>query len=378
MNNGTILYIGGFELPDKNAAAHRVLSNAKIFRELGKKVVFIGVDKTLSPNFTIFETKKDVQGFESYSIPYPTGGKNWLKFLTSIEDYIAISKNIDNLEMVVMYNFQSVAMKKMMLYCKKNNIKCCADVTEWRSAKGEGIIYRLLKDSDTWYRMKVLHKKMDGLIVISRYLEKYYNNCRNVIYVPALVDCSEEKWTNTFEKSTGSLHLVYAGNPGRKDKIDILIQSLKKVKRMVVLDIIGISYEEFKNYFPKLEIDTDSNIKFHGRLSHLETLDYVKKANYSIFFRDDNRVSKSGFPTKFVESIASGTPVITNNTSNINEFIYGAKSNGIIIDNLDCDSIEKIIEKAPNLMNVDRGCFDYNNYLECFCDFIKNVLGGQF
>ena len=30
MEKGTILYIGGFELPDKNAAAHRVLSNGKI------------------------------------------------------------------------------------------------------------------------------------------------------------------------------------------------------------------------------------------------------------------------------------------------------------------------------------------------------------
>lgn len=40
MHKGTILYVGGFELPDKNAAAHRVLSNAKIFRELGYNVFF--------------------------------------------------------------------------------------------------------------------------------------------------------------------------------------------------------------------------------------------------------------------------------------------------------------------------------------------------
>ena len=25
---GTVLYVGGFELPDKNAAAHRVVNNA--------------------------------------------------------------------------------------------------------------------------------------------------------------------------------------------------------------------------------------------------------------------------------------------------------------------------------------------------------------
>ena len=40
MSKGSIIYIGGFELPDKNAAAHRVLNNAKIIRELGYEVFF--------------------------------------------------------------------------------------------------------------------------------------------------------------------------------------------------------------------------------------------------------------------------------------------------------------------------------------------------
>ena len=38
-----ILYIGGFELPDKNAAAQRVVANGKLFTELGYSVYYIGV-----------------------------------------------------------------------------------------------------------------------------------------------------------------------------------------------------------------------------------------------------------------------------------------------------------------------------------------------
>ena len=34
-NKGRVLYAGGFELPDRNAAAHRVLNNAKILKALG-------------------------------------------------------------------------------------------------------------------------------------------------------------------------------------------------------------------------------------------------------------------------------------------------------------------------------------------------------
>ena len=39
----SILYLGGFELPDKNAAAQRVMANAKLLGEMGFDVSFIGI-----------------------------------------------------------------------------------------------------------------------------------------------------------------------------------------------------------------------------------------------------------------------------------------------------------------------------------------------
>ena len=42
---GTILYVGGFELPDWNAAAHRVVANAMIFRAIGYRVLLLGVTR---------------------------------------------------------------------------------------------------------------------------------------------------------------------------------------------------------------------------------------------------------------------------------------------------------------------------------------------
>lgn len=360
MKDGVILYVGGFELPDKNAAAHRVLSNAKIFRELGKRVVFIGVDKTLPWNSDVWTTHMKVQGFDAYSVPYPKGSKSWLKYLTDIKDYVEICEKLGNVEMMILYNFQAIAMKRLMGYCKKKGIKCCADVTEWRSAKGEGVVYRILKDGDTWYRMHVLHKKLDGLIVISRYLENYYRDCKNVVYIPVLVDCSEKKWENNYEKSSDVLKLVYAGNPGRKDRLDKLIEGLDKVERKYLLDVIGISKEQYLNYYPEhseiLKIHTD--IVFHGRMPHLETLDYVKRANYSCFFREDDRVSRAGFPTKFVEAISCGTPVITNNTSDLDEYISGGR-NSVLLNSLEPQVIAKAINNLDNVEPADNDLFDY-------------------
>ena len=45
MSKGTIIYFGIFELPDKNAAAHCVINNGKIFTALGYRTVFLGTVK---------------------------------------------------------------------------------------------------------------------------------------------------------------------------------------------------------------------------------------------------------------------------------------------------------------------------------------------
>ena len=45
MAKGTIIYMGNFELPDKNAAAHRVMNNGKIFKDLGYRVAYLGVTR---------------------------------------------------------------------------------------------------------------------------------------------------------------------------------------------------------------------------------------------------------------------------------------------------------------------------------------------
>jgi glycosyltransferase involved in cell wall biosynthesis len=373
MGDGVILYVGGFELPDKNAAAHRVLSNAKILKELGKKIVFAGVDKTLKSGSNVLSTFTDVQGFDTYFVPYPNGTKEFAKNMVDIKQYIKICETLKNVEMIICYNFPSIALNKLRKYCHKNGMKCIADVTEWYSGAGRNLPVKIVKGFDTWYRMKVVQKKLDGLIVISRYLEKYYKNCRNTVYVPTLVDSNEEKWQVEYQKSDSVLKLVYAGTPGRKDRIDKLIEALQFVKRDCFLDVIGITKEQYLDMYPKHKdfLNGCKSISFHGRLSHLEALDYVKHANYSCFFREDNRVSKAGFPTKFAEAITCGTPVITNKTSNLDEYVHNSK-NGILLDSIQVEKIVSVLQNAPLIFEVEKDIFDYRNYLPTIEKMLSN------
>ena len=369
------LYIGGFELPDKNAAAHRVMSNAKIIRDLGGDVVFVGVDKNLSWGTSVLSIKGNVQGFTSYSVPYPSSKKQWIDYLCGIKPYVNVLEKEKDFTSVIFYNFPAIAMKRLMRYCRKYGIKCAADITEWYSPKGKGFAFFVLKGLDTWLRMRIFHKQMDGLIVISKYLANYYKHNKNIVLIPPLVDKSEEKWIGLPQKTNDDvLKFVYAGSPGIKDRIDVLIAALKSVKRSYHLDVIGISKEEYLNRNPEDESFLKDNdaIVFKGRLSHIQTLNFVSHADFSCFFREDDRMTKAGFSTKFVEAISCGTPVLTNKTSNLEDYCCGGR-NAVLLNSIDCEEVADAINMLNKSLLADRDMFNCINFVEEFKKFLVNL-----
>lgn len=371
-NNETVVYIGGFELPDKNAAAQRVLNNSKCLRELGYDVVLIGISNSVISR-NIVDTVEFYEGFCCYKVEYPKTIFQWVKYLTCIKEYIQILKTLYNVKAVILYNFPAVAMARLMYYCNKDKIQCYADVTEWYSAKGRGASYYIIKSIDTYIRMVILHKHMDGLIVISTFLQSYYKRHVNTIMIPALTDGNYYcKYRHSF-KSKDKLKLVYAGNPGSKDKINIIVEALKNVKRNYSLDVLGIDFSSYikSNRDHKAFLINEKNrIHFHGRVPHDKAVKCVSSANYSIFFREDNLVSRAGFPSKLAEALSCGTPVITNKTSDIDKYIKNGQ-NGFLIDSVAINDIAELLNRIPLSIFVNYEIFDYKNYTADF----RRIIG---
>ncbi len=390
LNKGTIIYIGGFELPDKNAAAHRVLANAKAFRDLGHEVILVGVEKCNESNVDFFY----VQGFKCYNIIYPTNFIEWIYYLLTIKNIKKILNNIKP-NYIIAYNYPARPLFKLLQYSRSNNVKIFADVTEWYEAKGS-LIYKVLKRLDVNFRMKYLHKNLDGLIVISDYLENFYKKSKvsNIINVPPLVDLSEKKWKNdVLDLDSDSVYnFIYSGSPGNgnKDRLDMIVENLKKFHLnndvSIILNIVGINEVDYINTFNnKKKLNSDySFVKFHGRISHFNSIELLKKADFSIFFRKNNLTNNAGFPTKFVESISSGTPVITNVSSSIARyFSEDTKYLGFLIDELDPTKIEEVFKQVfstnkQTIKKYKKQCiesklFDYSNFNERFEMLIDNV-----
>jgi len=382
----SILYIGGFELPDKNAAAQRVISNAKAFRDLDYDTFFIGLskDKSVCNNIEKFE------GFEYINIEYPANLKQWLSYLTSIKKYQPFL-NVRKPDMVIAYNFPGISLYKLRKWTLKERISLIADCTEWYEANGN-IFFRLIKNFDTSYRMKIIHPKLDGMIAISNFLFTYYSKrMNNVIEIPPLVDLSMDKWkSNENSKGTdGIVNIVYAGSPGagKKDRLDILIQILAQIKEdgfsEFKFTVIGITEQQYKNSFlTEIPLIINENVLFKGRISHVESLNEIKKAQFNLFIRDNNLTNNAGFPTKLVESISCGTPILTNSTSNIQDYIR-IEENGFLINTTSESSIRNGIKEAISLpfekiRIMKDNCyqsqiFNYTKYTSHFELLIRNL-----
>lgn len=364
-----IYYIGGFELPDKNAAAQRVVGNSKIFKNLGYEMLYSGITKA--------ETSDEIQN--SYPVTYPKNIFQMFKFITSIKFYKSIISNIDGIKMVILYNCPAVVSYRLLKYCKRKNIKCIGDITEWYHIKTNNIIFNFIKNMDSELRMKCINKKLDGLIVISAFLKDYYKRCKNVIMIPPLIDIEDKKWKLKGTKDNeNTIKFLYFGSPGvdRKDRIDVIIDILQNCKFDYVFNIVGIDNDQFKKIYRNVELKSEK-IVFHGRVSHINALSFLKDSDALIFYRDDSIVSKAGFSTKFVESISYKVPVITNMTSNLSDYIKD-DINGLVLNEKKNENITKLEgitkEKILELKNnIDNSLFDYRKYIDSLNSWINKI-----
>lgn len=390
MDKKTIIYIGGFELPDKNAAAHRVISNGKLLRDIGYNVHFMGISNERGYN------NKSYYGFNSSALKYPNSIISWVKYITTFKDYKNIIESYNNVHSIICYNLPSGSLYRLLKYCTKKEIKIFSDCTEWYVAPKTGsFIARTVKSWDIKLRMNKLHLKLNGIIAISSYLHTYYSNQGvPTLQIPPLVDKEDCKWPRTIlQKNNTAVNLIYSGSPFAltkgsevKDRLDLIIDGLYLISKTFTdfkLTILGMDINGFLIVFPDYKdklLSLGKLIDWKGRVPHNEALDLLKKSDYSIFLRDTNLVTIAGFPTKFVEALSCGIPVLTNRNSNLADYLVEGK-NGFWIETNSDDAIYKSLLEVLKINKEDLNdlkedllkskTFDYKNYMMDFKKFLR-------
>ena len=334
-----IVYCGCFRLPNYDAAAPRVLNNAKLFREAGHAVLFISWGGKYRDADLCSDEKYRVDGFE-YIVTNEldaTGGffKKLKVKLQRGKKSLRLLQEMDvKPDMIIMYNADYWWTKKMIKFCEKHEIKLCNDITEWYDNNE----LHLPDIIPNFINMKWLQYRVPNKILISSMLNKYYKESNNLV-LPPLCDPKEKKWSVTVEnervKPFDGITLIYAGNPARKDcvhtvinAVDLLAREGKKIRFM----ILGITREAYLKRYKCLihSKDLHANIIFLGRVSQDLIPAYYKKADFMVLLREPTRKSNAGFPTKFAESMVAGVPVICNATSDLKQYVLNGKTGFVV------------------------------------------------
>lgn len=224
---------------------------------------------------------------------------------------------------VLVYGIYPSVVKGLQKICTRYNCKIFAVITDVPStmftySKNKGVLKRIFSGS---YRKSAidLQNKFDGYIYLTEAMSEEVAPGKPYTVVETIADKSIFDTVRTPEKSEPPA-VMYAGALYKKYGVDLIVDAFEKVKSDCELWLFGSGdYEEEI----KKRAKNNTRIKFFGRVTRQEVLRYEKEASLLLNIRNDEDVyTKYSFPSKMVEYLLSGTPLLTTKLSGIPDEYY--------------------------------------------------------
>ena len=346
-----VAYVGPFGYPDGGAAARRVLGMAESLSLGGLDVVIAsGAGQSLQD-----EGKLVAQGDGiAYCLLAERVAEHWPRPLRRIRYTAMGGRTVAWLAAqptlpaaVILYSGYTPYLQRLLPWCRRNGVRLLFDAVEWYEPEHPlGYLTSPYQWNIEW-AMRHLIPRTDGVIAISSYLADYYRKRGlPVAQVPPTTSAiAPGVW-----QPGKRLRLCYAGNPGSgKDDLALVLRAVAQLAssagaaihltvagpdRAQVLGMLG---EPSGRELPWLHAS--------GMLCHADVQRLVDSVDFSILVRQPCRVSQAGFPTKFVESFAAGTPVIANLTSDLHLHLRDGET-GLVCAAPNLGSVESALERA--------------------------------
>jgi glycosyltransferase involved in cell wall biosynthesis len=368
MSIPTIIYIGGFALPDRNAAAQRVRNNARVLRSLGYRVVLLGTSRTHTYERTLHPSDTGEADIEGWEIGYPKSRSQWFDMIQADWPLRLLAErgdvHPDNIAAVICYNHPAIAQIKIARLARSWGASIISDCTEWYAARRWNSPSNIVKNLDVPLRMHWVNRRMDGIITTSPYMTDFYRPTGlPIIEIPTLM-----------EKPIGDLPLneavavpmplfaVASGfTEGTRaedvhDRIDWVIDLLDGAAAQgynFVLRIVGVDRERYLSVFPNhgpiLE-KLGERIIFMGRVPRKEVLSHLQASAFAFVLRHESRVTLAGFPSKYSEAVTYGTPVIINDLPSVRAYHVEDRT-GFSLNPIDR---ARSIAKACQILSLDQ------------------------
>ncbi|MDP4119778.1 MAG: glycosyltransferase [Bacillota bacterium] len=385
---GKIIIAGAFKLPENDAGATRAVHMARSMIASGYDVCLLGMG-TSSPQHYV--DGKYVYNDIEYDVILDSNQsvfKKMIAFFMFPYDIIKKIKQIHSktpVKAIIIEGPSASLCRPLIKFAKKENIKIIIDVVEWFNITHfKGGLFSMEAINHLFGFYKTYHKA-ENIIAISSLIEDYYEKagCKTLL-MPVTYDTS--KYTVTPKNNSFPLTLAYAGMPGKKDYIANAIKGYLSVPELYEkfrIRLIGISFDNLKQMLTEDEFNkAQKHIQCDGKLPVDTAREAISAADFTVLLRPNERFANAGFPTKFVESITLGTPVILNLTSDLHRYVTDSV-NCIVskdcepasfaealkkIAALSSDDINKLSKNARKLAENSFDCCNFSNALKCFIE----------
>jgi glycosyltransferase involved in cell wall biosynthesis len=388
-----IAYVGPFPFPWGQAGSRRMCGVARSLAESGNRIVIGGGD-----SLPVAETdlnEGEVDGRVRYLGLGESPGESTSLIKKSIHIFWSWGAKtvawLDSQEIkpshVFVYGGSAQYMLRLLPWCKRHGIPLIADVVEWydpRQMSG-GVLGPF--NLSAKFALRFLYPRCDGVVAISQLLADYYEakGCP-VVRVPPTVDITRiDIGGRDPSLCDGRMRLIYAGTPGKKDLLGNIIKAAASVDPLgarLKLLVMGPTLKEVKQMMGGAELPVCAEVL--GRVDQSLIADYIRSSDFSVLLREPLRFANAGFPTKFVESISNGTPVMANLTSDLGLYLHDGIE-GLVCVDCSTEALIAVLNRALLLSPVELGAmrlaardqaersFDFRVYGKPLSDFLERI-----
>lgn len=280
----------------------------------------------------------------------------------------------DDFDVVLVNQLSPVMMANAAIkYKKKHNKKAvmyCLDI--WPESlcaggiKKSSIIYKI------YYRIsKRIYNEMDRILVTSKSFIEYLGttfdiDSKKIEYLPQYAEsiftpdeCKKE--------NNGNIDLLFAGNIGKAQSIDTIIDAAKILKgeKNLFWHIVGDG-QEFESLNEKIVKYKLKNVITYGRKLIEEMPKYYKKADAMLVTLCGDSLISSTLPGKVQTYMAAGKPIIASANGETKFVVEDAKC-GFCVPADDGKKLASAVLDFINYKNKEKlGNNAYNYYLKSF------------
>lgn len=212
---------------------------------------------------------------------------------------------------VILYSAYQPIAKSIVTFCKKHGIKCYAIIPDLpKDMYNLGKIHPVKKMLSRLYvrAAEKVQGCFDGYIYLTEAMKDVINPEAPYIVMEGIADISQALPPEMEEKAPG-FNIMYAGTLHEKYGIGNLVQAFLNFPHPEAqLWIFGSG--DYQDKIQELSVQ-DNRIRYFGRVDRNQVLEYERKASLLVNVRSDqDEFTKYSFPSKVIEYMLSGTPLL--------------------------------------------------------------------